>query len=70
MDEDFLTGADLDAVFDLLDADILNEDANLNADVDIVVVRAGDTVFKVGGGQNFLNYVGHHGWTTKKILRF
>ena len=46
MDEDFLTGADLDAVFDLFDADILNEDANLNADVDIVVADIPDSSVK------------------------
>ena len=27
------------------------------------------TWFSKWGGQNFLNYVGHHGWPTKKILR-
>ena len=46
MDEDFLTGEDLDAVFDLLDADILSEDANLNADIDIVVADIPDSAVK------------------------
>ena len=46
MDEDFLTGEDLDAVFDILDADILSEDANLNADIDIVVADFPDSAVK------------------------